>query len=175
MALQTSGSLELSKNWIKASSLSNSSYPVIRVYPNYARIILDNNVLEGATYLIRMNPTRYDYIQQYDTGTGNYVNAYPSNSQRISINDTIYDVDVATIRQARLDNVRAFRSRSEYYSEGRGRFDAADGLQLVASNWNYNPLRLGAYYLWVDATGVLRIKNGAPTFAADGTVVGTQT
>ena len=175
LALQANGSLELSKNWIKASSLSNAGYPVIRVYPNYARIILDNNVLEGATYLIRMNPTRYDYIQQYDTGTGNYVDAYPSDSQRISINDTIYDVDAATIRQGRLDNVRAFRSRSAYYSEGRGRFDATDGLQLVASNWNYNPLRLGAYYLWVDATGDLRIKNGAPASDTDGTVVGTQT
>jgi len=175
LALNANGSLELSKNWIKASSLSNAGYPVIRVYPNYARIILDNNVLEGATYLIRMNPTRYDYIQEYDTGTSNYVNAYPSNSQRISINDTIYDVDAATIRQCRLDNVRAFRSRSEYYSEGRGRFDSGDGLQLVASNWNYNPLRLGAYYLWVDATGDLRIKSGAPAFDTDGTVVGTQT
>jgi hypothetical protein len=33
----------------------------------------------------------------------------------------------------------------------------------------------GSYFLWVDATGDLRIKNGAPTSDTDGTVVGTQT
>ena len=173
--LQANGSLELSKNWVKASSLSNAAYPVIRVRPNFSRLILDNNILEGATYLCRMNPTRYDYLQQYDSGTGNYVNAYPSNSQHLAINDMIYDVDAAAIRQCQVNNVRAVRSRSEYYSEGRVRVDGTAGLQLVASNWNYNPLRIGANYLWVDATGKLRIKNGAPAFDVDGTVVGTQT
>lgn len=173
--LMANGSLELSKNWIKASSLSNAAHPVIRVRPNFSRLILDNNVIEGVTYLCRMNPTRYDYLQQYDAGAGNYVNAYPSNSQHLSIDDMIYDVDTAAIRQCRVDNVRAVRSRAECYSEGRVRFDGATGLQLVASNWNYNPLRLGANYLWVDTTGKLRIKNGAPAFDVDGTVVGTQT
>lgn len=173
--IQANGSLEFSKNWVKASSLSNATYPVIRVRPNFSRLILDNNILEGATYLCRMNPTRYDYLQQYDSGTGNYVNAYPSNSQHLAINDMIYDVDAAAIRQCQVNNVRAVRSRSEYYSEGRVRVDGTDGLQLVASNWNYNPLRIGANYLWVDATGKLRIKNGAPAFDTDGTVVGTQT
>lgn len=37
------------------------------------------------------------------------------------------------------------------------------------------PLQLGAYHLWVDATGDLRIKSGAPISDTDGTVVGTQT
>jgi hypothetical protein len=41
--------------------------------------------------------------------------------------------------------------------------------------WNGRPLRLGSWYLWVDATGDLRIKSGAPTSDLDGTVVGTQT
>lgn len=36
-------------------------------------------------------------------------------------------------------------------------------------------LRFGAYHLWVDATGDLRIKSSAPTTDLDGTVVGTQT
>ena len=35
--------------------------------------------------------------------------------------------------------------------------------------------RFGAYYLWVDATGDLRIKSSEPTSDTDGTVVGTQT
>jgi len=37
------------------------------------------------------------------------------------------------------------------------------------------PLNLGGYRLWVDSSGRLRIKNGAPTSDTDGTVVGTQT
>lgn len=41
--------------------------------------------------------------------------------------------------------------------------------------WNGGTLRLGAYYLWVDTTGDLRIKSGAPTGDTDGTIVGTQT
>ncbi len=37
------------------------------------------------------------------------------------------------------------------------------------------PQRFGAYNLWVDATGDLRIKGSTPTSDTDGTVVGTQT
>jgi hypothetical protein len=36
-------------------------------------------------------------------------------------------------------------------------------------------MRFGTFYIWVDNSGVLRIKNGAPTSQTDGTVVGTQT
>lgn len=45
----------------------------------------------------------------------------------------------------------------------------------IASEWNTPTLRVGAYHLWVDATGDLRIKGSAPTSDTDGTVVGTQT
>lgn len=48
----------------------------------------------------------------------------------------------------------------------------------VAFSSSYNgpePLKLGGYYIWVDATGRLRIKSGAPTSDTDGVVVGTQT
>ena len=48
-------------------------------------------------------------------------------------------------------------------------------LALANSAWDKNQLTLGAYYLWVDATGRLRIKSGAPVSDTDGTVVGTQT
>ena len=41
--------------------------------------------------------------------------------------------------------------------------------------WNGRPLRLGGYYFWVDSSGRLRIKSGAPTSDVDGTVVGAQT
>lgn len=42
------------------------------------------------------------------------------------------------------------------------------------SAWNFNPLILGVYYFWVDSSGRLRIKNGAPASDTDGTIVGTQ-
>jgi hypothetical protein len=41
--------------------------------------------------------------------------------------------------------------------------------------WDGALTQLGAYNLWVDATGDLRIKSGVPTSDTDGTVVGTQT
>lgn len=42
--------------------------------------------------------------------------------------------------------------------------------------YNTGHIIIGTYHLWItQATGVLRIKNGAPTSDTDGTVVGTQT
>lgn len=48
-------------------------------------------------------------------------------------------------------------------------------VQAGKGSWDQGPLLLGSYYLWVDPVGKLRIKNSAPTFGEDGTVVGTQT
>lgn len=36
------------------------------------------------------------------------------------------------------------------------------------------PLKLGAYYLWVDAAAKLRMKSSLPTSDTDGTIIGTQ-
>lgn len=60
------------------------------------------------------------------------------------------------------------------YVSGVGKTVSRLGFQSEQSGWNFQPLILGAYYLWVDATGDLRIKNGAPTSDTDGVVVGTQ-
>ena len=40
--------------------------------------------------------------------------------------------------------------------------------------WNTSHAVLGAYHLWVDTAGRLRIKSSTPTSDTDGTVVGTQ-
>ena len=48
------------------------------------------------------------------------------------------------------------------------------GINIDGGGWNNGHLRLGNYRIWVDSTGDLRIKNGAPTSDTDGTVVGTQ-
>lgn len=50
------------------------------------------------------------------------------------------------------------------------------GTQTISGGgWDGAHLMLGAHHLWVDASGVLRIKSGAPTSDTDGTVVGAQT
>jgi hypothetical protein len=59
---------------------------------------------------------------------------------------------------------------------GAGVVGADSGTSLYTTGaWNNGALRLGSYYLWVDSTGDLRIKSGAPSSDTDGTVVGTQT
>lgn len=55
---------------------------------------------------------------------------------------------------------------------GRRRFG---NMGVFNQSWSGPSFSLGAYNLWVDSTGKLRIKNGAPTSDTDGTVVGTQT
>lgn len=52
---------------------------------------------------------------------------------------------------------------------------AGGPVQCGTGAWDTGPMRLGNYRLWVDGSGRLRIKNGAPTSDGDGTVVGTQT
>ena len=49
-----------------------------------------------------------------------------------------------------------------------GNIKCGDGL------WNGGHFLMGNYHLWIDTSGRLRIKNGTPTSATDGTVVGTQ-
>jgi hypothetical protein len=47
--------------------------------------------------------------------------------------------------------------------------------RMSGSTWDgFHPI-LGGHHLWVDATGDLRIKSGAPASDTDGVVVGTQT
>ena len=53
--------------------------------------------------------------------------------------------------------------------------DRATGDLRLPGAWNTGHLVLGTSHLWLDGTGRLRIKAGAPTSATDGTVVGTQT
>jgi hypothetical protein len=51
----------------------------------------------------------------------------------------------------------------------------ATGNVSTSGAWNTGHMILGAYHLWVDATGDLRIVSGAPASDTDGAVVGTQT
>lgn len=51
---------------------------------------------------------------------------------------------------------------------------AGDSLK-VDGTWNGGTILLGGYRLWVDGSGLLRIKSSAPSSDTDGTVVGAQT
>jgi hypothetical protein len=43
------------------------------------------------------------------------------------------------------------------------------------SSWDGMHPILGVHHIWISSSGVLRIKNGAPTSDGDGQVIGTQT
>ncbi|MNP29326.1 hypothetical protein D3C76_1223450 [compost metagenome] len=62
------------------------------------------------------------------------------------------------------------------FSSGQFNFLAPVVAGLTGSSaWNgANPFRLGAHQFWVDSSGRLRTKNGAPSSDTDGTIVGTQ-
>jgi hypothetical protein len=47
-------------------------------------------------------------------------------------------------------------------------------VEIDGGGYNTGHLVLGAYHLWVDSTGDLRMKNSAPTSDTDGSIVGTQ-
>lgn len=64
---------------------------------------------------------------------------------------------------------------TEIYAFGNKVLDVGgSGCTITSGTWNSTHLVLGNYHIWVDATGDLRIKNGAPTSDTDGTVVGSQ-
>jgi hypothetical protein len=52
--------------------------------------------------------------------------------------------------------------------------DVINNNSASSSAWDGQHLILGGYRIWVDATGDLRIKSGAPASDTDGTIVGTQ-
>jgi hypothetical protein len=58
---------------------------------------------------------------------------------------------------------------------GNGTAYHGSSVTIADGTWNGGHLILGTYHLWVDATGDLRINNGAPGGDFSGVVVGTQT
>jgi hypothetical protein len=62
-----------------------------------------------------------------------------------------------------------------FHVTSTGKMYVSQQVDIDQSAWNFNPLILGAYHLWVDGSARLRIKSGAPASDTDGVVVGTQT
>lgn len=52
--------------------------------------------------------------------------------------------------------------------------EVANGHLQVGSTYNGPHLVMGTYHFWVDSTGKLRVKNGAPTTDTQGVIVGAQ-
>ncbi len=67
-----------------------------------------------------------------------------------------------------VDAFTARRAAGVWGTEDTTSFQAGSGV------WDQGHLVLGGYHLWIDGSGNLRIKNGTPTSALDGTVVGSQ-
>jgi hypothetical protein len=139
-----------------------------------------------------------------ENGTGNFyqpnvysrnfgwVNPYQTDFaalRAIKATSVIADGDTTFVRGATLDG----DGGAGHFVFSYGTSAADDGVNIIKPNdisggspgrwvrlahntsaWNSNHLKLGNYSLWVDATGDLRIKNGAPSSDTDGTVVGTQ-
>lgn len=98
---------------------------------------------------------RFPIIQE-TTGSDIALAFYAFTGVSAGVNDNV-DVGIPAV----------YRSRSPvpYYGH----------LRTQDSAWNTAHMILGNYHLWVDSTGDLRIKSGAPTSDTDGAVVGTQT
>lgn len=75
---------------------------------------------------------------------------------------------VSTATQFRIANTGIFLA---------GQLPNTTNLSIMGVNsgaWNGAHQVMGSYHLWIDTSGRLRIKSGAPTSATDGTIVGTQ-
>lgn len=115
-------------------------------------------------------------------------------------NNTFVSTDIATLQeygvlssganstvilgQNSFSNNYDVASISFSFTAGKGLLALSSGvvqqLKIVSgfplrSEWNQKHITMGTWEFWVDGTGDLRMKNGAPTSDTDGVVVGTQT
>lgn len=58
---------------------------------------------------------------------------------------------------------------TKYLSDIYNKLQAQQGYK-----WNEPHPVMGAYHIWIDATGDVRIKSSCPTGDTDGTIIGTQ-
>jgi hypothetical protein len=83
----------------------------------------------------------------------------PGSAKTLIVPDTLY----------LSENVDTYVART-----AQGVVTSSGSIAATGGAWNTGHLILGAYHLWVDASGRLRSKSGAPTGDTDGVVVGTQ-
>lgn len=132
------------------------------------------------------------YTTITDNGTGTSFITHNSGSQFSSTLNSIAPVTIEYAGATDTTILPIYSSRDNNTSFAWKAIRASDGLVRAScttngilygsravsagqSGYNFYPLTLGNYCFWVDGSGRLRIKNGAPTSDTDGTVVGTQT
>jgi hypothetical protein len=82
----------------------------------------------------------------------------------LTLTDTLGSVKTNTIYFERISSA----ATNKFKLENNGTVNISGG------GYNSGHLVLGAWHLWVDATGDLRMNSGAPTTDTDGSVVGSQ-
>lgn len=130
--------------------------------------ISGGSITNCATAAIESDQGSYIVVVSNPTFSGNGVNI--RQTINTGIGGKLRDDATRTILFANND---AF----EVITQGGGAFMMQlgnSGLTIPGGAWNNRHLILGAYHLWIDASGRLRIKSSAPTGDTDGTVVGTQ-
>jgi len=111
---------------------------------------------------------------------GDPVTATPPASMRKEVyfntgNGNIYLWDASLIIQGASGVYFGAGQDVQLYRDGANVLRVGYGDTLaIEGAWNAGPLRMGNNWLWVDATGDLRIKGSAPSSDTDGVVVGTQ-
>jgi hypothetical protein len=111
----------------------------------------------------------------------NYLSTSGVNSKHryvISAPTGQHDVEFFTGGAAKLTGYAVVVGIGDGSANACHRLNAGGNLQVGVNGsggWDAPHATMGAYHLWVDSTGRLRMKNGAPTSDTDGVVVGTQT
>jgi hypothetical protein len=88
---------------------------------------------------------------------------------------TRYDATGATLTDGTSEMhvyphlIQALEGSSPYFTVG-----GSGGNMLSQSGWNERHAIFGNMHMWFDTSGRVRVKNGAPTSATDGELVGAQ-
>lgn len=123
------------------------------------------------TFSSQNQTIRYNNFRFNGTLTADRTVTFPDGATNFYVwNNTAYALTVKPLSGSGFvvfPNQRVFVASNGTNFVGTGSF---------ASSWNSSQgiIALGNYRLWVDGTGGLRIKLGAPTSDTDGTIVGTQ-
>jgi len=103
-------------------------------------------------------------------------------TSELSINSTNSDPDrLLTIQTNATDHrFRCYGGTQEgdymtFYPDGAEyQIEMHETIKLTSGTWNTNHIIIGTSHIWVDATGDVRIKVGAPANDLDGAVLGSQ-
>lgn len=158
-------------NWVNLDGAVNGNKPLV-IDSTSARAadlntVNDSGGAQDVVVVRRKSPTPATY-----KGVNLAAEVPDAGNNLINIGRITFDP--TSIAAGAVSSYMQFKVRSAG-SEVNPVIIVPESLWVTGGAWNTSHLRLGNYRLWVDSSGRLRIKNGAPTSDTDGTVVGTQT